>query len=160
MRYGHAMSSAHDAAPAITPPGQGRIIRAFGEEAEFLLTGEQTGGRFTQWIETTPPGGGPPPHYHTLDDENFYVIDGSVEFLRDGTWTAAVPGTVVFMPKGAVHAFRNAGTTPLKMLITTMPSGFETFFARCAEVFAQPGAPDMPRILEISAEHGIHFANP
>lgn len=161
LRYDHApMSFDNAATPVITPPGQGRIIRAFGEEAEFLITGEQTGGRFTQWIETTPPGGGPPPHYHTQEDENFYVIEGSAEFFRDGTWTAATPGTVVFMPKGEVHSFRNSGATPLKMLITTMPSGFETFFARCAEEFAKPGAPDMPRIIEISAEHGIHFVNP
>jgi hypothetical protein len=43
------------------------------------------------------------------------------------------------------------------MLLTTTPSGFEIFFARCAEVFAQPGEPDMPRIIAISAEHGIEF---
>jgi hypothetical protein len=44
------------------------------------------------------------------------------------------------------------------MLITTAPSGFETFFTRCATEFANPAGPDMQRIMEISAEHGIHFA--
>ncbi len=154
------MSFASPAVPVIAPPGSGRVVRAFGGEVEYLLTGEQTGDRLTQWVETTPPGGGPPPHYHTQEDENFYVIDGSVEFFRDGTWTAASPGTVVFMPKNEVHAFRNSGTTPLKMLITTMPSGFENFFGRCAEEFAKPGGPDHARLVEIAAEHGIHFATP
>ncbi len=154
------MSFATAAVPVITPPGQGRIVRAFGEEVEFVITGEQTGDRFTQWIETTPPGIGPPPHYHTLEDENFYVIEGSPEFLHDGKWTAVVPGTSVFMPKGEVHAFRNAGSTPLKMLITTVPSGFETFFTRCAEEFAKAGEPDMAQITEIALKHGIHFVHP
>jgi quercetin dioxygenase-like cupin family protein len=154
------MSFAPVAVPVIAPPGQGRIVRAFGEEVEFVLTGEQTGDRFTQWIETTPPGIGPPPHYHTLEDENFYVLEGSPEFFHDGRWTAVAPGTAVFMPKGEVHAFRNAGTTMLKMLITTVPSGFETFFTRCAEEFAKPGGPDMSRITEIAAKHGIHFVHP
>lgn len=154
------MSFASTAIPVIAPPGSGQVIRAFGEEAEFLLTGAQTGERMTQWIETTPPGGGPPPHFHKNEDENFYVIEGSVEFFRDGQWTAAGPGAVVFMPRDEVHAFRNPGTTPLKMLITTMPSGFETFFGRCAEEFAKPGPPDMQRIVEISAEHGIHYVTP
>jgi hypothetical protein len=39
----------------------------------------------------------------------------------------------------------------------TTPSGFEKFFARCAEEFAKPGGPNMPRIIEIGVEHGIHF---
>ena len=154
------MSSANVAIPVITPPGQGRVMSVFGDEVEFVITGEQTGGRFTQWIETTHPGGGPPPHYPTLEDENFYVIEGSVEFFRAGAWTAVPPGTAVFMPKGEVHAFHNAGNTPLKMLITTVPSGFETFFERCEVEFAKPGAPDMAHITEIAAEHGIHFVHP
>jgi len=45
------------------------------------------------------------------------------------------------------------------MLIHTAPSGFETFFARCAEEFAKPNPPDMSRIVEISAEHGIHYTD-
>lgn len=159
-RYDRSMSFASPAIPVIAPPGSGQIVRAFGEEVEFVLTGAQTGERMTQWIETTPPGVGPPQHYHKNEDENFHVLEGNVEFFHDGKWAAATPGTTVFIPKGEVHAFRNSGTTPLKMLITTMPSGFETFFTRCAEEFAKPGGPDMPRIMDIAGEHGIHFVNP
>jgi hypothetical protein len=43
------------------------------------------------------------------------------------------------------------------MLLTPTPSGFEKFFARCAEEFAKAGGPDMSRIVEIGVEHGIHF---
>ncbi|MCF7788183.1 MAG: cupin domain-containing protein [Prosthecobacter sp.] len=154
------MSSVNDAVPVITQPGQGKGMSVFGDEVEFVITGAQSGGRFTQWIETTHPGGGPPPHYHTREDENFYVIEGSAEFFQGGKWTAVVPGTAVFMPKGEVHAFRNAGETPLKMLITTVPSGFETFFDRCAVEFAKAEGPDMTRLVEIAGEHGIHFVQP
>jgi hypothetical protein len=61
------------------------------------------------------------------------------------------------MPRGVVHTFKNVGDEPSRMLIMTTPSGFENFFARCAEEFARPGGPDMSRILAIGAEHGIHF---
>ena len=159
-RYHRRMSFASPSVPVIAPPGTGKIIHAFGDEIEFVLTGKETGERLTQWIETTQPGGGPPPHFHTLEDESFYVIEGSAEFFRDRKWTAVSPGTVVFMPKNETHAFRNSGTTPLKMLITTMPSGFENFFALCADEFAKPGQPDMQRIVEIAGRHGIHFVNP
>jgi oxalate decarboxylase/phosphoglucose isomerase-like protein (cupin superfamily) len=111
------MSFDNAATPVITPPGQGRIIRAFGEEAEFLITGEQTGGRFTQWIETTPPGGGPPPHYHTQEDENFYVIEGCAEFFRDeaslerrqaGHRRLHAERRGAFLPQRGHHAAQNA----------------------------------------------------
>jgi hypothetical protein len=61
----------------------------------------------------------------------------------------------VYMPRGAVHCYRNVGTTPSRQWIVTMPSGFEKFFARCAEEFARPGGPDMNRIVQIHHEHGI-----
>jgi hypothetical protein len=66
---------------------------------------------------------------------------------------------MVFMPRGVVHSFRNPGSTPLRMLVHTAPSGFEVFFSRCADEFAKPGPPDMQRIMAISAEHGIFFVN-
>lgn len=145
------------ASPVLVSSASQPPVHAFGEEVVFLLTGEQTGGALTQWIETTPPGVGPPPHWHENEDEWFNVLEGRVSFLTDGVWHEVGPGATAFVPKNAVHAFKNVGDAPLRMLITTAPSGFEIFFTRCAAEFANPAGPDMDRILEISAEHGIHF---
>lgn len=145
--------------PVLIPSASRLPVRAFGEEVVFLLTGEQTGGALTQWIETTPPGVGPPPHWHENEDEWFHVLEGRVGFLTDGVWNEVGPGATAFIPKNSIHAFKNVGDTPLRMLITTAPSGFETFFNRCAAEFAKPNGPDMARIMEISAEHGIHFTD-
>lgn len=128
--------------PVLIRSGQSRAIHAFGEEAVFHLTGEQTGGAFTQWVETTPPGAGPPPHWHTNEDEWFYVLEGRVSFLTNGVWHDTGAGAAAFMPKNSVHAFRNVGDVPLRLLITTAPSGFEIFFMRCAAGFANPIGPD------------------
>lgn len=147
----------NESAVVVVPPGGGKVYRAFGEEALFHLTGAETGGRLCVFTETTPPGGGPPPHWHDNEDEWFVVLEGRVEFLIDGAWREAAPGSTVFVPRGAVHTFRNAGQTPLRMLIQTAPAGFDTFFRRCSEEFAKPGPPDMDRVMAISAEHGIHF---
>jgi oxalate decarboxylase/phosphoglucose isomerase-like protein (cupin superfamily) len=105
----------------------------------------------------TPPGGGPPLHYHQNEDEWFFVLEGRVEFFKDNAWAEVPAGTTVFVPKGVVHAFRNPGDQPLRMLVQTAPSGFENFYARSAEEFAKPGPPDMKRLMEISAEYGIHI---
>lgn len=145
--------------PVISPTGSGKSIRAFGEEVIVHLGGDQTDGAFALWTEITPPGGGPPPHYHEREDETFYVLEGRIAFFREGTWEEVPVGTVAYMPKNSVHTFKNVGDTSAKMLISTCPAGLEVFFARCADEFAKSGAPDMPRIIQISAEHGIHFVD-
>jgi len=143
--------------PAIVPFAEAKTYHAFGDTASFHLTGEQTGGSYTMFVNVTAPGGGPPPHRHDHEDEWFYVVEGRAEFFRDGAWTEVPPGTAVFMPRGSVHAFRNAGDTPLRQIIHTAPSGFETFFSRVAEEFKRDGGPDMERVVAISAEHGISY---
>lgn len=146
-----------EAKPSITLPEQAKVLQAFGATVRILQSGEQTGGKFTSFIDETAPGGGPPPHWHDNEDEWFLPLKGSVEFFLNGDWQEVPLGTSVFVPKGTVHTFRNCGDEPLELLIHTMPSGFEVFFERCAEVFAEPGPPDMDRLVAIAAEHGIHF---
>jgi quercetin dioxygenase-like cupin family protein len=143
--------------PAVVRQDEGRVLHAFGQEVTILLDGERTGGKVTTFINVNQPGDGPPPHYHSTEDETFYVLEGRAAFLVHGEWREAGPGGSAFMPSGSVHTFKNVGNTPLRLLVTTAPSGFEKFFYRCHEEFAKPGGPDMSRVLQISEEHGIHF---
>lgn len=143
--------------PVIVPAGKERVIRAFGDEMYLHLSGEDTGGRFTMFTAITPPGGGPPPHIHHEEDEWFHVLEGDAEFFNDGEWFKVPVGSTIFMPKGSFHTFRNAGTIPLRQLITLSPAGFEVFFSRCAEEFTQNSPPDLDRVLAIAAEHQITF---
>jgi len=154
------MNASNPLPAVLALPASRPVLRAFGEVVELHLTGEDTGGRYSMWTETTPPGGGPPPHVHANEDEWFHVLEGRVAFFTDGRWTEVPPGTSAFMPRHVPHTFKNVGDRPLRMLIQTAPSGFEVFFARCAEEFAKPNGPDMARVLEISAEHGIRFLGP
>ena len=141
----------------IIQPGEGRILHAFGEEIMILLEGDQTGGRMTMWLETTPPQGGPPLHFHINDDETFHVLEGRVAFFQNSTWHEVGPGGGGFVPRGQVHTFKNVGEGNSRMLLSTSPAGFEFFFTRCAAEWARPGGPDMSRVFQIGAEHGIHF---
>lgn len=141
----------------IIPPGEGRVLRAFGEEVIILLDGEQTGGRQTMWLETTPPEGGPPLHFHINDDETFHVLEGQVAFFQNSKWSEVGPGGSAFVPRGQMHTFKNVGEGNSRMLLSTSPAGFDVFFSRCAEEWARPGGPDMSRVFQIAAEHGIHF---
>jgi mannose-6-phosphate isomerase-like protein (cupin superfamily) len=77
---------------------EGRTLRAFGHAIAVPLDGEQTGGKFTAFLNMTPPGGGPGPHYHEREDEWFYVVEGRVSFLMNGTWTDLFPAIAFILP--------------------------------------------------------------
>jgi quercetin dioxygenase-like cupin family protein len=141
----------------VVAPGQGKVLRAFGDEMTVLLDGAATGGAFAMLHNVTPPGGGPPPHSHQREDEWFYPLEGRVEFLKDGRWQEVPVGSAVYMPRNSVHTFRNVGDGPLRMLIQVTPSGFELFFEACADEFAKPDGPSMERIREIFDEYGLRF---
>ena len=141
--------------PVVVPPGAGKDLHAFGNVLNVMLSGEQTGNQLSIMSEVTPPGGGPPMHVHSREDEIFLVIDGRISYCVNGEWTEVEPGGVVYLPRGAVHGFRNVGETPSRHWIITTPSGFEVFFSRCAGEFAKATGPDMGRIIEIFSEHGL-----
>ncbi|MCE0483505.1 MAG: cupin domain-containing protein [Methylacidiphilales bacterium] len=143
--------------PLVVPPNGGKVIRAFGAEMIFHITGEQTGDRSMLATILAPPGQGPPLHYHEKEDECFFVLEGRMSFYADGQWRKVEPGTVVFAPKMSVHSLKNVGETMARVLCAASPAGFEIFFARCEKEFQKPGGPDMARIIGISAEHGIHY---
>jgi mannose-6-phosphate isomerase-like protein (cupin superfamily) len=153
------MSNLPTPAPLIiVSSGGGESVHAFGTEMLFHLTGKQTDGRSAVGTNIVPPHNfGPPPHYHEREDEIFFVQDGRMAFLVDGTWQEVPEGTTVFAPKMSVHSLKNVGDVPAQVLTAMVPAGFEVFFARCAEEFAKSGGPDLPRIVEISVEHGIHY---
>jgi quercetin dioxygenase-like cupin family protein len=143
--------------PILVSENGGTILTAFGDQITVKLSSEQTKGAFTLFEDITPPGGGPPPHYHLNEDELFTLHEGRISYLTEGRWTELGPGGVVFAPRGSIHTFRNVGDKPSRQTVMVTPSGFEVFFARCAAEFAKEGGPDMNRIVEISAEHGIHY---
>ena len=56
-------------------------------------------------LQSGDEGAGPPPHSHEWD-ESFYVIKVQVQFARGGQTTTCLPGTLVHVPAGTIHAFR------------------------------------------------------
>ena len=143
--------------PMIVQPGAGQDLHAFGHVLSVMLGGEHTNSNLTVMFDVAPPGGGPPLHVHSREDELFLVVEGRISFFVEGHWTEVAPGGAVFLPRGSAHHYRNVGTTPSRQWILTTPSGFETFFARCADECAKPDGPDMDRNVEIQRDHGIEL---
>ena len=104
-------------------PESNQSIDAFGDTMILHLGTKDTDGRMSMWTNITPPGGGPPPHYHENEDEWFWPMSGSAEFLIDNEWTLVPAKTAVYAPRKSIHTFRNPNSVPLEMLIQTIPGG-------------------------------------
>ena len=129
------------------------------------VTGLHTNGSVTIVDHRVPPGFAPPPHLHHGADEMFYIVDGDFQgFCGDRTWDAR-PGDLVFLPRDGPHGFTVSDTGPGRALLILAPAGFEQFVAALGEPAAQPvmpepSAPDVDRVIELAAAHGIEILPP
>jgi quercetin dioxygenase-like cupin family protein len=144
-------------------PGEGQTNVLFGDTYRIKAAAEDTDGVIAV-IEAELGAGssGTPLHINTLEDENYYVVEGTLTF-RVGEETVEAPaGSFVHIPKGQVHTHWNATDAPVKLLGFPAPAGFERFFAELAEVLAQmpPGPPDMSRIGSIYGKYGLEVIGP
>jgi quercetin dioxygenase-like cupin family protein len=90
----------------------------------ILADSDTTDGSYSLFEELCPKGAGAPPHVHLYADEVFYMLEGEAEFLAGDVRQVAGAGSLVFVPRGTVHAFRVRSDTA-KMLNLYTQAGFE-----------------------------------
>jgi quercetin dioxygenase-like cupin family protein len=60
------------------------MVRVLAGCMEWKLTAEETGGHYCVLETFVPPGTGVSPHQH-VDQEAFYVVEGTLEVARLGS---------------------------------------------------------------------------
>lgn len=70
-----------------------------------LISPEQSSGAMAILDMVLPRGAEPPPHVHEREDETFYLLEGSLRFVIDGTPHTLQPGEALFAPRGVPHFF-------------------------------------------------------
>ncbi len=149
-------------------PGEGRAVRMPGAQlVTTKVAAEQTGGAYSLFELEVEPGCSELPHIQHRDDECLYVLDGEFEFLDDdGSTTKVVgPGSVVYVPKGNLHRFRNTSETTGRLLVIHTPgSSHELFVEEAGEPETNGTAPpateelpDTERLAAIGVEYGIEI---
>ena len=81
------------------PVDNGRVIRAFEQEAHVLVSSEQTGDAFCVLRFFIPPGNVTPPHLHRATDETFLIESGEIEINRGGELLRGKKVTSFIFPK-------------------------------------------------------------
>ena len=149
-------------------PGEGRSLWVLGELAMYKTTSEQTGGAYSLFEIITPPGAGPPPHVQHREDESFYVLQGEFKFVVEDRTISAGVGSLIFVPKGTLHAHENVGEGVGRMLESQTPGGLcEHFFEEVGKAVDDEAGPldfedqpDAGRIVKVAAEYGIEIPLP
>jgi len=115
-----------------------------------------SGGTLSAYEFVTPPAtAGPPLHLHRTWDEAFYVLEGEMTFLIDGHTHRAPAGSFVFVPRGILHTFWNAGDAPAKQLVVFTPAGIEAYFEEVTRVLADGGDEALEAAAALMAKHDM-----
>jgi mannose-6-phosphate isomerase-like protein (cupin superfamily) len=143
-------------------PAEERTVRMPGG---LLFTtkvaAERTGWAYSLFEVEVGKGGGEAPHVQHREDEWLYVLEGRFGFLVEGVASKAGPGTHLYVPRGALHAYENAGEGTGRLLVVHTPGGSqESFLAAAGEPVGGPA--DWPGqnhrgFALLAAEHGIEI---
>jgi mannose-6-phosphate isomerase-like protein (cupin superfamily) len=142
------------------------LLWVLGELVTRKVAGEQTGGAYSIFEVVSQPQGGPPPHVQHREDECFYVLEGEYEFLVEGRTLRMPAGSLLYVPKGNLQAYRNVGEGTGRMLVNQTPGGLhERFFedlGKPAGDTSTPGPeepPNVQRIGAIATKYGIEISS-
>lgn len=153
-------ATAHAESPRTVLPGTVPVTPFPGHATSLLSDHSSTAsGVAVLEISVPPRTFGAPPHVHTREDEHFYVLEGTVEFLdRERTVTAG-PGSLLVLPRGHLHGFWNASDEPARLLLVVSPGEFASFFDEVvAEIRRRnsESAAAIGRIVaEVASRHGV-----
>ena len=131
---------------------------------EVLVSADETSGKTTVMHFTIPVGAAPPLHSHD-GDETVYLLEGTLNYHIGGESFEGGPGSVLYIPAGTEENFEPTST--VKLLVKYEPGGIDKFFteagepATAREVPPAPTAPpDIARLVEIGARHGLRLIPP
>src|SRR6516162_3389383 len=138
------------------------VIRVGQIGIRFLLEATDTKGAVAMFEFTVPVGAKVPlPHSHERYDETIYGVEGVITFTVDGKAVDIGLGESCFIPRGAVHGFKNLKASDAKALAVVTPALIgPDFFKETAAIVNAGGPPDVEKVKAVMAKHGLVAAAP
>ncbi len=144
----------------------GNSVWLDGQLVTFLLTGEETGGRFALVRATARRGGEPPCHLHRREDETLCVLAGDLTCYVGGEPRSVLAGTCVYLPRGLEHGFVVESDEATILHLFT-PAGYEGAIRELGMAApsntaspAAAGLPDVERLVTVAARYGCEITGP
>jgi mannose-6-phosphate isomerase-like protein (cupin superfamily) len=132
--------------PFFVPAGGGAGPAWMSVKADAAATGGVLG--LAEGI--IPAGHSPGLHVHHDEDEAFYVLEGTVDFVCGEQRFRGEAGAFVFLPRGLPHTFLGVGPGAARVLILLLPGGLEELFLET----------DAERVHAVLRKHGVEIVGP
>ncbi|HOV64104.1 MAG TPA: cupin domain-containing protein [Spirochaetia bacterium] len=84
---------------------------------KYLMKGPRMNFAVVQFM----PGQNFSAHYHTIMEENFYIIEGEIDIIVDGKINHMKPGQFIHIEPKEIHYCINRYDKPIKMVSTLAP---------------------------------------
>ena len=98
---------------------QPEIEYARGGSCEYIVTGQQSEGRFGLYRWTFGDAeSGPDPHFHRSISESFFVLSGEVRLYDGAGWVTAGAGDFLHVPDGGLHGFKGSDRASMLLMFT------------------------------------------
>ena len=158
----HAMTMADqvDHPNKLVRAATGEMVDNPFHPVRLLLSNAESSGEVTIYEFLLPPESpGSPPHTHSLEDEYFYVLSGTLDVLSNGETLRLNPGDFAALTRGHAHMFWNGSDTPTELIMTTTGNSFEAFMKSAGPRIAEArpaNAEEAGAVIgQLAAEHGI-----
>jgi quercetin dioxygenase-like cupin family protein len=136
------------------------IAMPAGSEWRVLVSGAETAGRVAVVETRIAAGQEPPRHMHSHEDELVIVLEGHVQFQRDGAHVDGPAGACLFLPRGSDHSF-TIESAAARLLIVLLPAGLENALqelARLGDRAREPYAVEL--LVTTAARFGVAITGP
>jgi quercetin dioxygenase-like cupin family protein len=145
-----------------------KTLWVLGELVTYRIASEQSSGASSLFEVVVQPQGGPPPHIQHREDEWTYVLEGEFDLLYGDRSISGRPGSLVYVPRGTLHTYKNVGQDPGRLLVGQTPAGsLQGFFEEVGEEvvdkstpLVMDGPPDVARIVATATKYGIEIPPP
>ena len=129
--------------------------RLLNENRNVLLTTKETSGDIYLVEGIMPEGSEVPLHVHTLEDEIFHVLQGTVELRLGDQKLQASQGDIIYLPRAIPHSIKTVGTGTARVLNYVIPGeNFEQFFNEMNSLATNVSAQERA---ELAEKFGIQF---
>lgn len=132
-------------------------LNVLTDRVRVLTQGEATDGRYEVFEVLGAAGGGAPLHRHPWDEE-FHVVEGTVDVLVGDSCQTCRAGQSLRVPAGVFHGFR-VGPEGARFLAVTSPDGASSLF-RALHQAGRRGQLTPADVVQIAARHGVDVPPP
>ena len=90
----------------------------FGDSGpKYLMKGPRMNFALVQFM----PGQDLKAHYHKIMEEDFFILEGEIDIVVDGTSHHLYPGQLIHIEPGEIHYCKNSYDRPVKMVSVLAP---------------------------------------